>query len=223
MGDSPEKHHPAVQVGSPAPVPDCPPDHKTKRGSGRMRPPPPVSLFSCPESRRTRLPPTRQSSKGKIHHIARKSSNLVNVNGGFKFQVSGFKLTANGQRPTANGQRPTANGQRPTANGVAHAKARRRKGRRGSETAKAGRGNNGEGEKLAERQGFEPWVPLRVHTLSKRTQSAALAPLRPGKTGTCTSGSIREHIVCWPHRQAPPDGVLRLSAGFAPEPIEQVV
>ena len=33
-------------------------------------------------------------------------------------------------------------------------------------------------KRMAERQGFEPWVPLRVHTLSKRTQSAALAPLR---------------------------------------------
>ena len=31
---------------------------------------------------------------------------------------------------------------------------------------------------LAERQGFEPWVPLRVHTVSNRTHSAALAPLR---------------------------------------------
>ncbi len=32
--------------------------------------------------------------------------------------------------------------------------------------------------KLAERQGFEPWVPLRIHTRSRRAPSTARSPLR---------------------------------------------
>ena len=32
----------------------------------------------------------------------------------------------------------------------------------------------------AERQGFEPWVPLRAHWFSRPAQSATLSPLREG-------------------------------------------
>ena len=31
---------------------------------------------------------------------------------------------------------------------------------------------------MAERQGFEPWVPARTHLISSQAHSAALAPLR---------------------------------------------
>ena len=31
---------------------------------------------------------------------------------------------------------------------------------------------------LAERQGFEPWVPARTHLISSQAHSAALAPLQ---------------------------------------------
>jgi hypothetical protein len=34
------------------------------------------------------------------------------------------------------------------------------------------------GELLAERQGFEPWIPFRVYTLSKRAPSATRPSLR---------------------------------------------
>src|SRR3989338_8436409 len=34
------------------------------------------------------------------------------------------------------------------------------------------------GEFMAERQGFEPWRPLRTYTPSKRADSTALTPLR---------------------------------------------
>ena len=34
---------------------------------------------------------------------------------------------------------------------------------------------------LAERQGFEPWVPARTHLISSQAHSAALAPLRTAK------------------------------------------
>ena len=34
--------------------------------------------------------------------------------------------------------------------------------------------------RLAERQGFEPWVPARTHLISSQAHSAALAPLRGG-------------------------------------------
>jgi hypothetical protein len=36
---------------------------------------------------------------------------------------------------------------------------------------------------MAEREGFEPSVPLRVLTLSKRTRSAAPAPLQTTESG----------------------------------------
>ena len=32
--------------------------------------------------------------------------------------------------------------------------------------------------RVAERQGFEPWVPARTHLISSQAHSAALAPLR---------------------------------------------
>jgi hypothetical protein len=35
--------------------------------------------------------------------------------------------------------------------------------------------------RLAERAGFEPAVPLPVHTLSRRANSTTLAPFRSGK------------------------------------------
>ena len=34
---------------------------------------------------------------------------------------------------------------------------------------------------MAERKGFEPLVPVRVHTLSKRAPSTARPPLRKGR------------------------------------------
>ncbi len=34
------------------------------------------------------------------------------------------------------------------------------------------------GEKLAGRQGFEPWVPVKAHSLSRRARSTTLAPTR---------------------------------------------
>src|SRR5664279_4578238 len=36
---------------------------------------------------------------------------------------------------------------------------------------------------MAERQGFEPWVPFRVHTLSKRAPSATRPSLRSASAG----------------------------------------
>src|SRR5579859_600887 len=35
-------------------------------------------------------------------------------------------------------------------------------------------------ERLAERQGFEPWIPVKVYTLSKRAPSATRPSLREG-------------------------------------------
>jgi hypothetical protein len=37
-------------------------------------------------------------------------------------------------------------------------------------------------KQLAERQGFEPWVPLRIHTRSRRAPSTARSPLRTADT-----------------------------------------
>ena len=48
---------------------------------------------------------------------------------------------------------------------------------------------------VAERPGFEPGVPLRVHTVSNRAQSAALAPLRAGTSAVETVARIPPG--CW--------------------------
>jgi hypothetical protein len=46
---------------------------------------------------------------------------------------------------------------------------------------------------MAERQGFEPWIPFRVYTLSKRAPSATQPSLRSGyapHNGTATGGTF---------------------------------
>lgn len=43
-----------------------------------------------------------------------------------------------------------------------------------------------------ERQGFEPWVRLPVHTLSRRAPSTARAPLQVCKTAQDNKYNMRE-------------------------------
>ena len=76
----PAKHHPAVWVGAPAPVPGCPPDRKERGGSGRMRPPPPVSLFELYIGRGP-TPIGPWSTTNRIQHFGAKSRNFAKRHG----------------------------------------------------------------------------------------------------------------------------------------------
>src|SRR5664279_1745133 len=55
---------------------------------------------------------------------------------------------------------------------------------------------------MAERQGFEPWVPFRVHTLSKRAPSATRPSLRSGSAGQGSPANPTLFIVAY----CAPDG-----------------
>ena len=51
-------------------------------------------------------------------------------------------------------------------------------------------------EKLAERQGFEPWRPLRTYTPSKRADSTALTPLRVTIYYVKTDDKSKDWLFC---------------------------
>src|ERR1019366_4965142 len=50
---------------------------------------------------------------------------------------------------------------------------------------------------MAERQGFEPWVPFRVHTLSKRAPSATRPSLRSASAGQGIPAKPTPFIVAY--------------------------
>ncbi len=60
---------------------------------------------------------------------------------------------------------------------------------------------------LAERQGFEPWVPFQVHRISSATHSTTLAPLqnldhesdKPTQTKICKSNQtiLPQKLTRW--------------------------
>ena len=50
--------------------------------------------------------------------------------------------------------------------------------------------------KMAERQGFEPWVPFRVHTLSKRAPSATRPSLRIMRINNLVEIALRQNLLC---------------------------
>ncbi len=57
---------------------------------------------------------------------------------------------------------------------------------------------------VAEREGFEPSVPVKVHALSKRAHSATLSPLRPGSQDARSSRGMAEREGFEPSKGLPP-------------------
>jgi hypothetical protein len=52
---------------------------------------------------------------------------------------------------------------------------------------------------MADGQGFEPWVPVKEHTLSKRAQSTALPPILRSQESSLARVSVVGNFLSAPH------------------------